>query len=65
MTVASRVGTKPSTEREPFIIGTPATSMLSLIATVLPESDPCIPRPSRPRGVSKAGCGVSASSSDS
>ena len=39
-TVASRLGTKPSRVREPFIIGTPATSMLSLIATRRPASGP-------------------------
>ncbi len=39
-TVASRVGTKPSRVSEPFIIGTPATMMLSLIATVRPDSGP-------------------------
>ena len=36
--VASRVGTKPFTVRDPFIIGTPATIVLSLIATVRPAS---------------------------
>ena len=39
-TVASRVGTKPSTVSEPFIIGTPATMMLSLMATVRPANGP-------------------------
>ena len=39
-TVASRLGTKPSRVCEPFIIGTPATSMLSLIATRRPASGP-------------------------
>src|SRR4051795_1980692 len=39
-TVASREGTKPSTECEPFVIGTPATAVLSLIATVRPASGP-------------------------
>ena len=39
-TVASRVGTKPSTVSEPFIIGTPATMTLSLIATVRPARGP-------------------------
>src|SRR5882672_8154444 len=39
-TVASRVGTKPSTVLEPFIIGTPATVMLSLMATLSPASGP-------------------------
>src|SRR4029077_11419195 len=39
-TVAPRRGTKPSRVREPFIIGTPATSMLSLIATRRPASGP-------------------------
>ena len=38
--MASRLGTKPSTVSEPFIIGTPATMMLSLIATVRPASGP-------------------------
>ena len=42
-TVASRLGTKPSTARDPFIIGMPATAMLSLIATVLPDSGPSAP----------------------
>ena len=42
-TVASRLGTKPSTARDPFIIGIPATAMLSLIATALPESGPWAP----------------------
>src|SRR3954449_2090036 len=39
-TVASRLGTKPSRVSEPFIIGTPATAVLSLIATVRPASGP-------------------------
>ena len=39
-TVASRLGMKPSIVRDPFIIGIPATVMLSLIATALPESGP-------------------------
>lgn len=34
--MASREGTKPSNVREPFIIGTPATATLSLIAMRLP-----------------------------
>src|SRR5687767_6297310 len=34
--VASRVGMKPSTVSEPFISGTPATMVLSLMATVRP-----------------------------
>ena len=38
--VASRVGTNPSRVSEPFIIGTPATIVLSLIATVRPASGP-------------------------
>ena len=38
--VASRLGTKPSTVRDPFIIGTPATAVLSLTATVRPASGP-------------------------
>src|SRR6266702_8275394 len=39
-TVASRRGTYPSTVADPFIIGSPATSMLSLIATRRPASGP-------------------------
>src|ERR1700728_3872866 len=39
-TVASRRGTNPWTVAEPFIIGSPATSMLSLIATRRPASGP-------------------------
>src|SRR3954451_1961985 len=39
-TVASRPGTKPSRVRDPFIIGTPATAVLSLIATVRLASGP-------------------------
>src|ERR1700751_2255149 len=39
-TVASRRGPKPSRVCEPFIIGTPATSMLSLTATRRPASGP-------------------------
>jgi hypothetical protein len=39
-TVASRVGTKPATVRDPLVMGTPATDTLSLIATVLPASGP-------------------------
>src|SRR5690348_146951 len=39
-TVASLSGTNPSTVAEPFIIGSPATSMLSLIATRRPASGP-------------------------
>src|SRR6201998_2860980 len=42
-TVASRLGTKPSTARDPFIIGMPATAMLSLTATALPDSGPSAP----------------------
>ncbi len=38
--VASLVGTNPSTVREPFIMGRPATMVLSLIATVRPASGP-------------------------
>src|SRR5688572_1980257 len=38
--VASRVGMKPSTVSDPFIIGTPATIVLSLMATVRPASGP-------------------------
>ena len=41
--VASRVGTKPSIVVEPFIIGTPATIVLSLTATVRPASGPSPP----------------------
>jgi hypothetical protein len=36
-TVASRRGTKPSSVAEPFIIGTPATAMLSLTAMRRPD----------------------------
>src|SRR3954469_20054505 len=39
-TVASRLGTKPSRVCEPFIIGTPATTVLSLIAIRRPASGP-------------------------
>jgi hypothetical protein len=39
-TVASRLGTKPSRVCDPFIIGTPATAVLSLTATVRPASGP-------------------------
>src|ERR671933_85697 len=39
-TVASTPGTKPSRVCEPFIIGTPATAVLSLTATVRPASGP-------------------------
>src|SRR5579863_6641107 len=39
-TVASIFGTKPSSNRVPFIIGTLATQTLSLIAKVLPASSP-------------------------
>src|SRR5919205_3281684 len=39
-TVASSDGTNPSRVCEPFIIGTPATAVLSLIATVRPASGP-------------------------
>src|SRR6201991_826788 len=38
--VASRAGTYPSNVAEPFIIGTPATAVLSLTATVRPASGP-------------------------
>src|ERR1700754_75959 len=38
--VASRRGTKPSTVAEPFIIGTPATAVLSFTATRRPASGP-------------------------
>src|SRR6202041_1843555 len=40
---ASRAGTKPPTVDDPFIIGTPATAVLSLIATVRPASGPSSP----------------------
>ena len=40
--VASVVGTYPSTVAEPFVIGTPATAVLSLTATVRPASGPCV-----------------------
>ena len=39
-TVASISGTYPSSNAEPFIIGTPATQILSLIATFLPLNSP-------------------------
>ena len=39
-TVASISGTKPSSNREPFIKGTPATQTLSLTANVFPWSLP-------------------------
>src|SRR5689334_309070 len=39
-TVASRRGTKPSMVAEPFIIGTPATAMLSLTAMRRPARGP-------------------------
>src|SRR5690348_8508792 len=39
-TVASHRGMNPSTVADPFIMGRPATSMLSLIATVRPASGP-------------------------
>src|SRR5262249_23834466 len=39
-TVASADGTKPARVVEPFIIGTPATAMLSLTATVCPARGP-------------------------
>ncbi len=39
-TVASSLGVKVSTSREPFIIGTPATAVLSLTATRMPASGP-------------------------
>src|SRR6267142_976116 len=39
-TVASTSGTYPSSHREPFIIGTPATQMLSFTATFFPASTP-------------------------
>src|ERR1700694_2745338 len=42
-TVASISGTYPSSNAEPFIIGTPATQMLSLIAIFLPLSRPSAP----------------------
>src|ERR1700704_5154436 len=38
--VASKSGTKPSSVDEPFIIGTPASMMLSFSATTLPFSLP-------------------------
>ena len=41
-TVASSTGTKPSSEREPFIIGRPATMTLSLMATRLLASGPLV-----------------------
>src|SRR5271157_453070 len=39
-TVASVSGTKPSSTLEPFIIGRPATQMLSLITIFLPARGP-------------------------
>src|SRR6266849_9669756 len=42
-TVASSSGTYPSSSTEPFIIGTPETQILSLIATCLPLSSPSAP----------------------
>src|SRR4051812_14069075 len=42
-TVASNSGTSPSSTADPFIIGTPATQMLSLIATFFPLSSPVPP----------------------
>ncbi len=41
-TVASRRGTYPSTAADPFIIGTPATAMLSFTATRRPASGPAL-----------------------
>jgi len=41
--VASVEGTNPSTVAEPLVIGTPATAVLSLIATVRPASGPSPP----------------------
>src|SRR5919107_1522165 len=38
--VASNSGTYPSSAEEPFIIGTPATQTLSLMAICLPERGP-------------------------
>src|SRR5260370_6335585 len=43
-TVASTSGTYPSSTAEPFIIGTPATQVLSLMATPLPLRMP-LPAP--------------------
>ncbi len=42
--MASRRGTNPCTAAEPFIIGTPATAMLSFTATLRPASGP-VPAP--------------------
>ena len=39
-TVASRAGWKPSRVDDPFIMGTPATAVLSLMATKRPASGP-------------------------
>src|SRR5215212_5278919 len=39
-TVASNSGTYPSSADDPFIIGTPATQTLSLMAIRLPEREP-------------------------
>jgi hypothetical protein len=61
-TVASRLGTKPSSVCEPFIIGRPATAVLSLIATLFPASGPLsapwisVRTYQAPRGLS-ASCG--------
>src|ERR1700754_4489008 len=41
--VASRAGTHPSSVAEPCIIGTPATAVLYLTATVRPASGPSRP----------------------
>src|SRR5258705_11220013 len=42
-TVASSSGTYPSSNAEPFIMGTPATQRFALIATFLPLSNPSLP----------------------
>src|SRR3954470_11151850 len=67
-TVASRLGTQPPSAGEPFIIGTPATAVLSLIATVRPASGPseapwiCVVTYQAPSGLS-ASSGVALSRS--
>ena len=61
-TVASTLGTNPRTVSDPFIIGTPATATLSLIATRRPASGPSTPRLSSvvtyqaPSGLSDGSC---------
>ena len=59
--VASRRGTYPSMVSEPFISGTPATAVLSLIATVRPASGP-VPLPLTSQVTYQALNGLSAAS---